>query len=424
MLAKIKLGEMNHCRIAANGIEPAGLEKIAELLTSAGISADVMNCVEPVWSTKRGTYPKRLARALKSAGYLASPALLGAIGQAAADNCSRSDEYWFRIDREFTCDESGFRYEKGEHGDDCSCFHPGGMYDTAPYDIENAGGMLLRTFEPSNPETGYHFDQLPGEPGRYYAGVGRCFIVPCTYHDSEDDYHEGFVMINGYCRHGYSHDLLHLARLVATTEGLSYRKVMVHDHFRRIYINNGCGYLVGEWESISDVRSVDIYVKDSGRTPSLELHYCNSCGGRYREEDLTVIGDDLVCPDCLQFDYTVCRRCGEWALKWDAPIVSGEHWCRDCANEYAVECGYCGDQYPEVETYKVGQENWCETCFDMHAEKCSECGRYYASGEVYKTTDRAICWGCAHNRCCACGKKVNRPLKVDGQPYCRRCAPV
>ncbi len=64
MLTKIELGKMNHCLIAANGIEPDGLERIAELLESAGIPADVMNDVEPVWATKRGTYPKRLAKVL------------------------------------------------------------------------------------------------------------------------------------------------------------------------------------------------------------------------------------------------------------------------------------------------------------------------------------------------------------------------
>jgi len=423
MLTKIKFGELNHCLIAANGIEPDGIARIAELLESAGIPAEVMSCVEPVWTTKRGTYPKRLAKVLKKSGYLASPALLGAIGQAAADNCSRAEEFWFRVDPLFTNEETGFPYEPGEHGDDSSCYHPGGQYDHAPYDIEESGGMLLRTFEPETPEYGYHFDYLPGEPGRYYSGVGRCFIVP-TYVAGDGDYHDVVVMINGYCRHGYSHDLLKLARLVATAEGLAYRKVAVRDHWRRIYVNNDSGYLIGPWEVISDVKSVDIHITNSGRTPSKVVRSCDSCGLRYEEEDLTAIGDDLICPDCLRIDYIRCERCEEWALKRIATDVAGEQWCRNCADEFAVECARCGERHPEVEMYKVSRESWCETCYDMYAAACRACGSYYAPEEICEVDGITLCWDCAHNRCAQCGESVDRPLKIDDRPYCRQCAPV
>ena len=108
MLTKIKLDEMEHYQIAANGIEPDGLERIAELLQESGIPAEIMEHVEPVWATKRGTFPKRLAKVLRRSGYAATPALMGAIGQAAADNSSRTEEYWFQIDTKYTDEESGF----------------------------------------------------------------------------------------------------------------------------------------------------------------------------------------------------------------------------------------------------------------------------------------------------------------------------
>lgn len=423
-MTKIKLNQMNHCIIAANGIEPDGLERIAELLESAGIPTGVMEHVEPVWATKRGTYPKRLAKVLKKSGYLASPALMGAIGQAAADNTSRTDEYWFRIDNQFTCDKSGFLYEKGMHGDDNSCFHPGGMYEHAPYDIEFSGGMLLRTFEPSSPEFGYHFDYAPGDRGRWYAGVARCFIIPCTYHDSEGGYHEGLVMINGYCQNGYNQDLLHLARLIATVEGLSYRKVSIRDHFRQIYINNNTGYVIGEWENIHNVQSVDIYVKDSGRTPNLVMSYCNLCGERLEKEDLTAVGDDLVCPECMELYYISCRRCGEWAFSQDALVVSGEHWCRHCADEFSVECAQCGALHLKVEVHRIGREYWCENCTDKYAMECAGCGALHAPEELSKENGRYFCKECSRVMCCSCGEAVDNPIRVDGWPYCRQCAPI
>ena len=423
MLTKIKLNQMEYCKIAMNGIEPAGLERIAELLESAGIPAGVMEQVEPVWATKRGTYPKRLAKALKKSGYVATPALMGAIGQVAADNSSRAEEFWFRIDPQFTTEQSGFPYDPGEHGDDSSCFHPGGQYEHAPYDIEGSGGMLLRTFEPSSPEHGYHFDCVPGDRGRWYAGVGRCFIVP-TYVAGDGDYHDVAVMINGYCQHGYSHDLLHLARLVATIEGLAYRKVAVRDHWRRIYINNNSGYLIGPWEAIHDVKSVDIYITKSGRTPSRTMYPCNSCGLRCEEEDLTVIGDDLICPDCLEIDYARCERCEEWAIRRIAVDVAGEWWCKYCADIHSTTCAKCGFQYSRAYVYKVGQAYWCESCYDMYACPCRACGSYYAPEEICEVDGLTLCWNCAHNRCAQCGEKVNMPLKVNDLPYCRQCAPV
>lgn len=423
MLNKIKLNQMEYFTLAANGIEPAGLVRIAELLASAGIPAEFMELVEPVWTTKKGTYPKRLAKVLKKSGYVTTPALLGAIGQVAADNSSRTEEFWLRIDTKYTTEESGFPYTRGEHGDDGSCFHPGGQYATAPYDIESSGGMLVRTFEPATPSTGYYFDYTPGAPSTRYAGIARCFIIPCTYH-SDYEFHEGLVMINGYCRHGYTQDLLHLARLVSTIEGLSYRKVSVQDHFGRIFVNGNCGYLIGEWETISNVRSVDIYVRTSGRTPSRIMYSCDSCGLRCEEEDLTVIGDDLICPDCLQIDYFSCRRCGEWALKQYTIMVSGEQWCRHCADEFSVECTRCGDRHPELELYKIGQEDWCETCTDMYAVECAGCGALHAPEELSKENGRYFCRECSRIMCCACGEAVDNPIRVDGWAYCHRCAPV
>jgi formylmethanofuran dehydrogenase subunit E len=424
MLTKIELNRMEYRKIAANGIEPDGLARIAELLEGAGIPAEIMELVEPVWATKRGTYPKRLAKTLRAHGHTATPALMGAIGQIAADNSSRTDEYYFRIDREFTCEESGFQYDMGEHGDDNSCYHPGGQYAHAPYDIEAAGGMLLRTFEPASVATGYHDERSPDGQIRHYAGIARCFLVP-TYVAGDGDYLDTLVMINGYCNPGYSHDLLHMARLVATVEGIAYRKVRVRDVWGNIFVNGDSGYLLGPWEAIHDVKSVDVYVTSSGRTPTRVVYNCASCGERYYdEEDLTVVGDDLICPECLRIDYIPCRRCGEWTLKWNAPEVSGEQWCRHCADEYSTVCAQCGERHPKTETYKVGREVWCEDCFNRYAVECSECGCYSAPGDIYETTGRSLCWDCAHNRCAQCGEEVSRPLKIDNRPYCRQCAPV
>jgi formylmethanofuran dehydrogenase subunit E len=425
MLTKIELDQMEHYQIAANGIEPAGLARIAELLEGAGIPAEIMENVEPVWATKRGTFPKRLAKVLRRSGYAAAatPALMGAIGQVAADNSSRTDEYWFQVDSRYTDDESGFPYERGEHGDDGSCYHPGGQYAHAPYDIEHAGGMLLRTFEPATPGTGYYFDFSPGEPFQYYAGIARCFIIPCTYY-AGDEGREGIVMINGYCQNGYSHDLLHLARLIATAEGLAYRKVSVRDLFGRIFVNGDSGYLLGEWENIHNVRSVDICVKDSGRTPSKVMFSCDSCGQGYEEEDLTVIGDSLICPDCLQIDYLRCERCGEWTLKRIAANVAGEWWCKHCTDTYSVTCARCGSRSPRAYAYYVGQECWCEDCYDQHAVECAGCGNYYAPEELSKENGRYFCRECSRLMCCACGETIENPIRVEGWPYCSRCAPV
>lgn len=426
MLTKIELNRMEHRKVAANGIEPDGLARIAEILEGAGIPAELMELVEPVWATKRGTYPKRLAKVLRVHCHTATPALLGAIGQVAADNSSRADEYYFRIDREFTCEESGFPHDPGDHGDDESCYHPGGQYAHAPYDIEAAGGMLMRTFAPASVVTGYHSERYPDGQILHYTGIARCFLIPTYVAVADDgDYLDTFVMVNGYCNPGYDHDLLHMARLVATAEGIAYRKVRVRDVWGNIFVNGDSGYLLGPWEAIHDVRSVDVYVTSSGRTPTRVVYNCASCGGRiYDEEDLTAVGDDLICTECLRIDYISCRRCGEWTIKWNAPEVSGEQWCRHCADEYSTVCAQCGERHPATETYKVGREVWCEPCFNRYAVQCPECGAYYTPGEIYDTGGRSLCWDCAHNRCAQCGESVDRPLKVNGQPYCRQCAPI
>lgn len=423
MLTKIKLNQMEYRRIAANGIEPAGLEKIAELLKDAGMPVDVMEHVEPTWITKRGTYPKRLAKALRRRGYAATPALLGAIGQAAADNTSRTDEYWFQIDTHFTDSASGFPYQCGEHGDDGSCFHAGGQHDHAPYDIEKTGGMLLRTFEPATVGHGYYYEYIPGETAQYYAGIARCFLLPCTYYAGDEE-HEGLVMINGYCQPGYSHDLLHLARLVATAEGLAYRKVAVNDVWDQIYVNGDSGYLLGEWERIHNVQAVDIHVVDAEYSPGRAKSACDSCGQLYDDDDLTEVGDDLICPTCLASNYKRCDRCGEWARDVCVTDVCGECWCRLCARACAVACVMCGTHQPREDACKVGREYWCEDCYDKYAVECEECGNCYAPGDIYEVGGRSLCWDCARRICRSCGEKVDVQFWKDGQPYCSGCAPV
>jgi len=277
----------------------------------------------------------------------------------------------------------------------------------------------MRTFAPASAATGYH-----SEDGKHYSGIGRCFIVP-TYVAGDGDYLDTYVMVNGYCNPGYDHDLLHMARLVATVEGIAYRKVRVRDVWGNVFINGDAGYILGPWEVIHDVQAVDIHVTSSGRTPSRVVYTCSSCGYRYyNEDDLTAVPGGLVCPDCLRVDYTVCGRCGEWALKLDSFVVSGEKWCRNCADEFAVECARCGERHPEVEMYKVSRESWCESCYDKYAVECSKCGDCYAPEEVYDAGGRAVCWNCAHNTCVQCGKSVDKPLKVDGIPYCHQCAPI
>lgn len=119
-----------------------------------------------------------------------------------------------------------------------------------------------------------------------------------------------------------------------------------------------------------------------------------------------------------------CDRCGIWKPDVYITYVGDERWCRSCARAHAVACPQCGVLHPREYTFKVGREYWCATCRAKYAVACEECGNHFAPGDIYATECHALCWDCARNRCSACGETVDRPLRINGQPFCRRCAPV
>ena len=47
-----------------------------------------------------------------------------------------------------------------------------------------------------------------------------------------------------------------------------------------------------------------------------EYERCDSCGNAFTRNELTPLGDSLLCPDCLSRETTFCAHCGE-RIFWD-----------------------------------------------------------------------------------------------------------
>lgn len=189
--------------------------------------------LEPVWMTKRGTFAKRLGSAAHKAGITLSPELLSEVGNLFRAHSGGSD---VRIDvtRDFSKGADYF------YNSD-SCWFNGGEYAPSLCWLKASSGIGLRTI------------------GRNEWDVhGRAWVLPVTVdadgrfascHENDAD---AWVVFNGYGDlEGYAG-----ARIVAALTRLSYTKVSLH--VSGAYVNGESGYLVGSPELVATRPEVEI----------------------------------------------------------------------------------------------------------------------------------------------------------------------
>lgn len=131
---------------------------------------------------------------------------------------------------------------------------------------------------------------------------------------------------------------------------------------------------------------------------SCDGYVCDICGGCCNEDDMTEIGGQMVCRNCLDEYYTLCDFCGNYVSNDEVRRTydTGEYICPECymnSNE-VLRCDHCGDYYIARNITEIDGENVCRDCIDGVTCACEQCGEVHLNGNMSLVNDRWLCDDC------------------------------
>jgi hypothetical protein len=288
------------------------------------------------WVNKRGTFPKRLSRAIKMAyGLNLDPISMSKIGTKAAEFCDKTKDFYL----DFTDD---LTWSAGDFGDEGSCYWGGRKY--ARHMLMQKGCHAMRFWAISALDHANNKKRCIGEGW----GTGRVWIIPkSTMHG------DVLIAFNAYRTDG--RPIVHSARILATVMGSSYKRIGLLNNRNQsgiIYINGGHGFVLGPQDVCEKIDSLDLDIKGPwGR--------CKECGDEMANEDDVCDNDDCEPSDPCDM---LCRPCHDGS-------VSHTYHCAACRRSWTP----CSNE--EDQLFDTRGRIICETCSaDMH--QCPRCNRY------------------------------------------------
>lgn len=328
-----------------------------------------------VWLTNRGTLPKRLAKYCKARnGEIIPHDLLSRIGNVVAACSTKNVEVY--IDYTHCLD-----WQRGDFGDDCSCFWT--VRDAARYLITQNGGFALREFKKKEPKDGCSCGECERiRKSEEFSGFARVWCIPKDLGGARC-----YAIWNSYSEDS-SRTLQWWARILATTQGMSYKKVDLSNSPDAeyelpedlIWINSG-GFLIGDDSVISKVSHVDLEIKGHSKLPK-----CKRCKSLLHPDTDGVAFGSVVEYDGLRYcrnnhkicdpvEFVPCELCNEETPEDELRRATVDRRtisvCRFCVNNlfYCVECeGYTANGYVEVLGYRL-----CRRCASKYG-RCHGCG--------------------------------------------------
>lgn len=434
----VKCGTKYVVEVPANGIPLPGVDAITAYLAEidvrvpgeydAGLLEQYVNYrqynvraglddagFEWVWKTTRGTLPKRLDSTLRRLWDVKLPReAISQLGNIASEHTERINRHVL----EFTQD---FGWQRGEFGDDDSCFWT--ERRGAKGMLHSMGAYALRFYNPDDDECGW----------------ARSWLVPTN---------DFYVLFNAYSKDniGVCYDALSQSRILAYFLGCSYKRVdpllnngtgddmlWINGRKQNDYTSERIphGYVVGYPEDIADVKEYDfkcVNVDSEEDDDDDSYACCACCGCDLGEYDVYLSpGGAHYCESCYDERYTSCERCEETVHWDDIYCVDGQTWCDYCTRRYASWCDYCEEYHCVDDCHSVvvndrgDAETWCTSCCENYADRCDECCEYFAN--VPLTTVHGgfvLCPTCVstHTEECEICGSINYPNRWNGSCYC------
>lgn len=100
----------------------------------------------------------------------------------------------------------------------------------------------------------------------------------------------------------------------------------------------------------------------------LEIRTCDHCHEEYPADQLTNVGGQQLCPDCLEEHTLVCQECGERILRENNAGTFNLPLCQDCYDDHYTTCSNCGTILRESRAYYRSSDEdeetpYCGSCF-------------------------------------------------------------
>lgn len=218
--------------IPAGNIDAEGLYRIENLVAHLYLRA-VVQSLEPVATTNRGSFVRRLSSAAHKQGVTLPAEILSEVGNIVAQHSKGSS-----LTITYTRHDLNEGPEMFAHEDSCWW----GSYSASRCALKTNGGMGMRSW--GNGTLAYP--------------TGRAWVLPLTTafgglrptHDASNA--DAFLVFNGYGDlDGYTP-----ARIVSNAHGMSYRKVSLS--IDPMFVNGDVGYLVGPQDLLNETPSVSL----------------------------------------------------------------------------------------------------------------------------------------------------------------------
>ena len=141
---------------------------------------------------------------------------------------------------------------------------------------------------------------------------------------------------------------------------------------------------------------------------------------------LDIFADDVI--DCdgttdstdgyLENRYT-CSWCEERYNLDELTTIGYEYYCEDCINEYFSRCEECEEYYHNDHISWLNDIPYCSECLDKVADTCADCGEIDYKDDMMETDDGIVCCDCKDNyfECESC----NCVLKMDEHGHGNIC---
>lgn len=363
MPAKLEFDKIITVKMPVNGIHYNGIRSIIDYMFHCGFPP-LPAGFEWVWSTERGTLPKRIASALYNEhGFKMDDESLGKIGTIGSMHTEKKDVFYI----DFT---KSINWTNGDFGDSASCFWTTAERRPARKMIEE-NGFAIRFYNSPDSFKGY---------GRAWCGDVSKQI------DRPDD--DAYVMFNAY-----GLDLLSAARVMANYLGLEYRTTAVLCNNQAtegtLFINSsGRGIFIASsstLEQTSFIEKIDLKWKDKGPV-------CEKCNSSIRNPRIGANSENL-CGKCFDALYYTCRTCGCPHSRVGRPLFNDRHtnqnYCPECHIRYFAMCEGCAKEHHKENLigYRVDEigKHYCCTECHYHLRQCAACTQQYLEAETRKS---------------------------------------
>lgn len=117
---------------------------------------------------------------------------------------------------------------------------------------------------------------------------------------------------------------------------------------------------------------------------------CERCGDYQNNDDIVRVDDSYYCEYCAERIATKCDDCGEWSK--NTTEVDGDSICESCLENYSF-CESC-DEYHKDTYEVAGNNWVCEDCRDNNYSLCAECSEWFPTDDTQEHNGEILCDDC------------------------------